>query len=202
MDKQNVSNELTFEEIAYFLDTKLEAFKRQRLCQDSVSVKEWYDKTLKEEERKISEIVKDSETLDLVLVHRKSNFELRRFTWQTLNKIRLFVAIREALTDLTVTDPAIINDITEQINDLVEEYKIYEEELYFVSLQELQIFEMIDDLFFEEEATQIKKIMTTTWENIVYKEAHAHIALTPACAMQLIKQLKDNINTEYIRKGL
>jgi hypothetical protein len=115
---------------------------------------------------------------------------LRRFSWQTLNKIRLFVAIREALIDLTVTDIATINDITEQINDLVEEYKLYEEELYFVSLQEQQIFEMIDDLFFEEEATQIKKIMTATWENIVYKEAHTHIALTPACAVQLIKQLK------------
>jgi hypothetical protein len=197
MDKQNVPNELTFEEIAYFLDTKLESFKRQKLCPDSVSVKEWYDKTLQEEEKTIKEIVKDSETLDLVLVHRKSNFELRRFSWHTLNMIRLFVAIREALTDLTVTDPAIINDITEQINDLVEEYKIYEEELYFVSLHEQQIFEMIDDLFFEEEATQIKKIMTKTWENIVYKEAHAHIALTPACAVQLVKQLLERNYNEH-----
>jgi hypothetical protein len=197
-----MSNLITFEEIGYMLDNTLENFKRNRMCPDHVSVKEWYDKTLEKEEETIKDIVKDSETLDLVTLHRKSNFELRRFSWQTLNKIRLFVAIREALTDLTVTDPAIINDITEQINDLVEEYKIYEEELYFVSLQELQIFEMIDDLFFEEEATQIKKIMTTTWENIVYKEAHAHIALTPACAMQLIKQLKDNINTEYIGKEL
>jgi len=197
-----MSNLITFEEIGHMLDNTLENFKRNRMCPDHVSVKEWYNKTLEKEEETIKDIVKDSETLDLVTLHRKSNFELRRFSWQTLNKIRLFVAIREALTDLTVTDPATINDITEQINDLVEEYKIYEEELYFVSLQELQIFEMIDDLFFEEEATQIKKIMTTTWENIVYKEAHAHIALTPACAMQLIKQLKDNINTEYIRKGL
>jgi hypothetical protein len=191
-----------FEEIGHMLDNTLENFKRDRMCPDSVSVKEWYDKTLQEEEKTIKEIVKDSETLDLVLVHRKSNFELRRFSWHTLNMIRLFVAIREALIDLTVTDSDTISDITEQINDLVEEYKLYEEELYFVSLQEQQIFEMIDDLFFEEEATQIKKIMTTTWENIVYKEAHAHIALTPACAMQLIKQLKDNINTEYIRNGL
>jgi hypothetical protein len=191
-----------FEEIGHMLDNTLENFKRDRMCPDSVSVKEWYDKTLQEEEKTIKEIVKDSETLDLVLVHRKSNFELRRFSWHTLNMIRLFVAIREALIDLTVTDSDTISDITEQINDLVEEYKMYEEELYFVSLQEQQIFEMIDDLFFEEEATQIKKIMTTTWENIVYKEAHAHIALTPACAMQLVKQLKDNINTEYIRNGL
>jgi len=197
-----MSNLITFEEIGHMLDNTLENFKRNRMCPDHVSVKEWYDKTLEKEEETIKDIVKDSETLDLVTLHRKSNFELRRFSWQTLNKIRLFVAIREALIDLTVTDPAIINDITEQINDLVEEYKIYEEELYFVSLQELQIFEMIDDLFFEEEATQIKKIMTATWENIVYKEAHAHIALTPACAMQLIKQLKDNINTEFIIKEL
>ena len=199
MDKQN---ELTFEEIGHMLDNTLENFKRNRMCPDHVSVKEWYDKTLEEEEKTIKEIVKDSETLDLVMLHRKSNFELRRFSWNTLNQIRLFVAIREALIDLTVTDLATINDITEQINDLVEEYKMYEEELYFVSLQEQQIFEIIDDLFFEEEATQIKKIMTETWEKIVYKEAHAHIALTPACAMQLIKQLKDNINTECIRKGL
>jgi len=185
-----MSNLITFEEIGHMLDNTLENFKRDRMCPDSVSVKEWYDKTLQEEEKTIKEIVKDSETLDLVLVHRKSNFELRRFSWHTLNMIRLFVAIREALIDLTVTDSDTISDITEQINDLVEEYKMYEEELYFVSLQEQQIFEMIDDLFFEEEATQIKKIMTTTWENIVYKEAHAHIELTPACAMQLIKQLK------------
>jgi len=193
---------ITFEEIGHMLNNTLENFKRDRMCPDHVSVKEWYDKTLEKEEKTIKEIVKDSETLDLVLVHRKSNFELRRFSWHTLNMIRLFVAIREALIDLTVTDSDTISDITEQINDLVEEYKMYEEELYFVSLQELQIFEMIDDLFFEEEATQIKKIMTTTWENIVYKEAHTHIALTPACAMQLIKQLKDNINTEFIRKEL
>jgi len=193
---------ITFEEIGHMLNNTLENFKRDRMCPDHVSVKEWYDKTLEKEEKTIKEIVKDSETLDLVLVHRKSNFELRRFSWHTLNMIRLFVAIREALIDLTVTDSDTISDITEQINDLVEEYKMYEEELYFVSLHEQQIFEMIDDLFFEEEATQIKKIMTTTWENIVYKEAHAHIALTPACAMQLIKQLKDNINTEFIRKEL
>jgi hypothetical protein len=193
---------MTFEQIGHMLDNTLENFKRDRMCPDHVSVKEWYDKTLQEEEKTIKEIVKDSETLDLVLVHRKSNFELRRFSWHTLNMIRLFVAIREALIDLTVTDSDTISDITEQINDLVEEYKMYEEELYFVSLQEQQIFEMIDDLFFEEEATQIKKIMTETWENIVYKEAHAHIALTPACAMQLIKQLKDNINTEFLRKEL
>lgn len=197
-----MSNLITFEEIGHMLDNTLENFKRDRMCPDSVSVKEWYDKTLEEEEKTIKEIVKDSETLDLVLVHRKSNFELRRFSWHTLNRIRLFVAIREALIDLTVTDLDTINDITEQINDLVEEYKMYEEELYFVSLQEQQIFEMIDDLFFEEEATQIKKIMTATWENIVYKEAHAHIALTPACAVQLVKQLKESVNTETIGKGL
>jgi len=197
-----MSNLITFEEIGHMLDNTLENFKRNRMCPDHVSVKEWYDKTLQEEEKTIKDIVKDSETLDLVMLHRKSNFELRRFSWHTLNRIRLFVAIREALIDLTVTDPAIINDITEQINDLVEEYKIYEEELYFVSLQELQTFEIIDDLFLDEEAEQIKKIMTETLENIVYKEAHAHIALTPACAVQLVKQLKDNINTEFLRKEL
>jgi len=197
-----MSNLITFEEIGHMLDNTLENFKRNRMCPDHVSVKEWYDKTLQEEEKTIKDIVKDSETLDLVMLHRKSNFELRRFSWHTLNRIRLFVAIREALIDLTVTDPAIINDITEQINDLVEEYKMYEEELYFVSLHEQQIFEIIDDLFLDEEAEQIKKIMTETLENIVYKEAHAHIALTPACAVQLVKQLKDNINTEFLRKEL
>jgi hypothetical protein len=140
---------ITFEEIGHMLNNTLENFKRDRMCPDHVSVKEWYDKTLEKEEKTIKEIVKDSETLDLVLVHRKSNFELRRFSWHTLNMIRLFVAIREALIDLTVTDSDTISDITEQINDLVEEYKMYEEELYFVSLHEQQIFEMIDDLLLE-----------------------------------------------------
>ena len=197
-----MSNLITFEEIGNMLDNTLENFKRDRMCPDSVSVKEWYDKTLQEEEKTIKEIVKDSETLDLVLVHRKSNFELRRFTWQTLNKIRLFVAIREAATTFFITNPVTIAEIDSQINDLVEEFKKYEEELYYVALEEEQVFEMIDDLFLDEEAEQIKKIMNDTCEKIVYGEAHTHIKLTPECVedlihgFRLITQIENAFGTE------